>query len=123
MSRIVRQLTALSAVAALIFAQLAVSAFACPFERAPEAAAQATMQDSGEGCQEMANRNLCESHCDYGSLLVDYSSAAAPALPAAELPWRFEPIAIPVLSHIAVDRANLYSHSPPPLILLGVLRI
>jgi hypothetical protein len=123
MSRIVRRFAALGAIAALVFAQLAVSAFACPLERAPEATAQAPMQDSGEGCQEMANRNLCERHCDYGSSLVAYSPPPSPALPATELPWRIEPVAIPVMSSVFRERRNHPSHSPPPLILLGVLRI
>jgi hypothetical protein len=123
MSRIVRRFAALGAIAALVFSQLAVSAFACPHEAAPEAMAQVSMQPSGDGCEEMANRNLCERHCDYGSSLIAYSWAASPALPAAELPWRIEPIAIPHISRVVLERESLHLHSPPSLILLGVLRI
>jgi hypothetical protein len=123
MSRIVRRFAALGAIAALVFAQLAVSAFACPLETPPEAMAQVSMQDSGDACGDMANRNLCERHCDYGSSSVAYSSAASPALPAAELPWQIEPTAIPHVSRVVLERESLHLHSPPPLILLGVLRI
>lgn len=60
MTRRARFFTALAAAAAILFAQLAVSVYACPME-APSATA------APDGCAEwMASANLCRVHCDYG---------------------------------------------------------
>ena len=122
MSRTLRRFAALAAIAALAFSQLAVSAFACPHESVP-AAAQAVPSHEGDGCDSMANPNLCERHCDYGASSVPSVVQAAPALPVAELPWRFEPPVIVPVSRVAVERLALAAHPPPPLVFLGVLRI
>jgi hypothetical protein len=66
MKRRVRQVCAWIAVFALLFTQLATAAYACPqlVEIAPAA------QQSGD-CDHLANANLCDSHCDYGSASFD----------------------------------------------------
>jgi hypothetical protein len=118
-----RRIAALSAIAALLFAQLAVSAFACPLEAGTAAIAQVSAPQSGDGCDGMATPNLCERHCDYGSSSVGYFAACVPALPAAEIAWRVEPPEAPAVSRARLDRQTLQTRAPPPLILLGVLRI
>jgi hypothetical protein len=79
MRRRSRLLAAWIALVALVFAQLAVAAYACPRMNAPEAVA--SMPD----CDQPMNANLCESHCDYGSVSLDSPKAkvAPPALLAA----------------------------------------
>lgn len=123
MNRLVRRFAAVAAIATLVFAQLAVSAIACPHETGSAPVAQMQGQHSGDDCDEMGNPNLCERHCDYGASSVPSAAPASPALPAAELPWRIEPVEIAAVSRVILDRRNLDSHPPPPLILLGVLRI
>ncbi len=67
-----RSVAALAAIASLLFAQLAVSAYACP---RVQAAKPATMHAGGgdAGCDEMdtANPALCHGHCQYGNQSVD----------------------------------------------------
>jgi hypothetical protein len=75
MRRRSRTFAAWIALVALLFAQLAVAAYACPRFTAPEAVA--SMPD----CDLPMNANLCESHCDYGSTSLD-SPKAKVALPA-----------------------------------------
>src|ERR1700682_6377160 len=123
MKSLIRRIPALSPVAPLLFAQLAVSAFACPLEASTPAMAHASAPPSGEGCEEMATPNLCERHCDYGSSSVGHFAACDPPLPATGIEWRVEPAAIPAVSRASLDRQSLRSRAPPPLILLGVLRI
>ena len=94
-------LAAWVAVVALLFAQLAVAASACPLFTPPEAVA--SMPDCDEPMGEPMNANLCESHCDYGSASLD-SPKAKVALPALT--------AFP--SHIVVAAA---AASPPRLAL------
>ncbi|MGZ5047869.1 MAG: hypothetical protein ACXWF0_11535 [Usitatibacter sp.] len=122
MSRTLRRFAALVAAAALAFSQLAVSAFACPHESVP-AITQAAPEHADDGCDSAMNPNLCERHCDYGSSSVASPAQALPALAPAQLPWRFEPLAVVEVSRLAVERLTLASHPPPPFILLGVLRI
>lgn len=123
MSRLLRRFAAVTAIAALVFSQLAVSAAACPHESGSPTVAQMPAGHSGDDCGQMGNPNLCERHCDYGSSTVPHAAAASPVLPAAELPWRIEPAKVVAVSRGALARFNLDSHPPPPLILLGVLRI
>lgn len=121
MTRLVRRITAIAAIAALAFAQLAVSAYACALETPPHATV--TEHDSA-GCDEIANANLCEQHCDYGSSSVGLAAALSiPALPATPLPWRLETVAPASFAAGTLDRQFLALHPPPSPILFGVLRI
>jgi hypothetical protein len=123
MNRIVRRFAALAAIAALAFAQLATSAFACPAQTNAASWAHSATVQAMDGCDESANLNLCERHCDYGSSSVGYAAPAMPVLPVADLPWRIETVAAPVISRVVLERQHLLSRSPPPLTLFGVLRI
>ena len=116
-----RRLTAFVAILALGFAQLAVSAFACPLD-APEPAAMATMH--GNPCDGMPTPNLCERHCDYGAANVNHATPdVAPDVLALPLPWRAMSVPVPAsFVRVAIDGESR-SHSPPPLTLFGVLRI
>ena len=115
-----RAFAAVVAICALLFSQLAVSAFACP--RAIEAA-QAAMQMPEGHCGGVPQRNLCDRHCDYGAQTVNQVMPdVAPDVLALPLPWRAEAIvATPVAAPAVAQRFR--SHSPPPLALFGVLRI
>jgi len=73
MRRHSRMFAAWIALVALLFAQLAVAAYACPRFTPPEAVA--SMPD----CDQPMNANLCESHCDYGSVSLDSPKAKVPA--------------------------------------------
>jgi len=122
MVRRTRFAAALLAMFALLFAQVAVSAFACPLDVANPAAMAATM--GGEHCGELATPNLCDRHCDYGAASVNHASPAlAPDVLALPLPWRAASLATPV-RYAPVDRdPDTRNHSPPPLALFGALRI
>ena len=122
MTRLVRRIAAIAAIAALAFAQLAVSAYACAPD-APRHAAAAVTENGSVGCDEMANANLCERHCDYGSSSVGLAALSIPVLPATPLPWRLETGEVASFAAVTLDRQLLASHPPPSLILFGVLRI
>ena len=111
---------AVLAILALLFSQLAVSAFACPRIEAVVSA-----MDMPEGHCEKPQKNVCTKHCEYGAATVNQVSPdAAPDVLALPLPWRADPQPVilpagddPVRGH------DLRSHSPPPLALFGALRI
>ena len=116
-----RRFTAFVAIVALLFAQLAVSAFACPLD-APAPTVMAAMD--GDHCDGAATPNLCNSHCDYGAANVNHAAPdLAPDVLALPLPWRAEPAVAPAGSIRVVVSQPVRSHSPPPLELFGVLRI
>lgn len=116
-----RRITAAIAIVALLFAQLAVSAFACAMD-AP--APSATMSMGGAHCDGMATPNLCDRHCDYGDANVNHAAPdLAPDVLALPLPWRAAPSPAPAAFTQVALAAPARSHSPPPLELFGVLRI
>ena len=117
-----RPFAAAVAIVALLFSQLAVSAFACPRDNV--ARAMEAMEAMPEGHCEKQKPNLCGKHCDYGAANVNHASPdAAPDVLALPLPWRAEPLAALAGPAAPVARTPR-THPPPPLILLfGVLRI
>jgi hypothetical protein len=121
MKRLVRRITACFAIAALAFAQLAVSAYACPM---PMTEAQTlASESSADACEMSGNSNLCERHCDYGASSVQSSPAAAIAPELVPVPWRAAPFvalsfSVPVREWLPPARIE-----PPPLVRFGVLRI
>ena len=121
MSRRTRSAAAFVAIVAMLFAQLAVSAFACPLDlRAPAAAVP---MDGGH-CDKVFTPNLCDRHCDYGAANVSHASPdLAPDVLALPLPWRALPAPAPASFGCDVAEVPSRSHSPPPLTLLGFLRI
>jgi len=120
MVRRTRFAAALLAMFALLFAQVAVSAFACPLDTPPAA----TLSMDGDHCERMATPNLCDRHCDYGAANVSHASPdLAPDVLALPLPWRALPVATPRSFTRVVLDAPSRNHSPPPLALFGALRI
>ena|SRR5260221_14313172 len=118
MTRRSRFFTALVAATALVFAQLAATAFACPMESPSPAIAQ------GDCDEVMMNTNLCQNHCDYGSASFE-----------AAKPVHASPVALPAclrLDVADVAAASIAAPSPfaapgpappPPLARFTVLRI
>jgi hypothetical protein len=115
MRRRSRTVAAWIAFVALLFAQLAVAAYACPRLAAPEAVA------SMPGCDEPMNANLCESHCDYGSTSLD-STKAKVALPALTA---FSAHLVVAAAVASTPRAALPARlaTGPPVTRFTVLRI
>ena len=121
MSRSVHRFASLLVAAALAFAQLAVSVYACPM--ALPAPAASAIPVPAPDCPDLDPTNLCAAHCAYGSASADTSAAALPAMDVAPLPWRVEASPDSLLSHGMRDWVLARSTYPPPPILFGVLRI
>ena len=118
MPRKYRQFVARLVLAALLFAQGAVSAYACPGSTdsvTPPAAVEAM-----PGCDEMTRLdpvvpNLCLAHCQSGDQTFDHSSQliAAPALLPALVVSLFDP-ATSQASGRASSSQGLTAARPPP---------
>src|SRR6186997_1175294 len=67
MARRTRLLASMIAIVALLFAQFAVSAYACPM--------------TGMGADTEMNANLCERHCDYGNASLDQAKSPSRTAP------------------------------------------
>jgi hypothetical protein len=122
MTRFMRRIAAFTAMAALVFAQLAVSAYACPAQ-AGQPAIAASVPAAMDDCHEVATPNLCERHCDYGSSSVANCAPSMPAMHAGVFHVRIHLAESLPPSREYLDRQQLASHPPPPLVLHGVLRI
>jgi hypothetical protein len=121
-----RSFVAVLAAGALLFAQLAVSAFACP--GGSMATMHVTVQaESMPGCPGMdeAPSPLCPAHCDQGQLSLDKPPVPgiAPAVLIGHVSWRA--IEAPQSRPVAVQRnAHLIPPpEPPPAIRNCCLRI
>jgi hypothetical protein len=126
MTRFTRRLAATIAAVALAFAQLAVSAYACPQQdRMAAPAAKATPAPAeADHCAKSGNGNLCERHCAYGSTSVQSTPPAAAVPDLTPLPWRIELISAPAVEqHACKSFIVLPRAEPPPLARFGVLRI
>ena len=118
MTRRNRTFAAWIALIALVFAQLATAAYACP-QLAPPPAAEVAMTDCDH---DMAGApNLCERHCDYGKASVD-KVKNFPAQPMAGNSVR--PLVF-AASPEQPPRAGTHPHGAtgPPLTRFTVLRI
>jgi hypothetical protein len=121
MSRIFRRICAYLAIAALTFAQLAISAYACPMNIA-ESASYAS-DSSGDDCEMSGSSNLCERHCDYGASSVQASPVPAIAPQVVLSPLRI-PAFVALSFHTSAREFLPPSRiEPPPLVRFGVLRI
>jgi len=127
-----KRIIARMSVAAVLFTQLAVAAYACPAVEGPAAVIAAASADAMRaampGCEmndSTGSPNLCLQHCQAGDQSVQtLPQLAVPAFAAASLVVVFEP----ALSEAGRGNAPLsaspaYAASPPPLIRFGVLRI
>jgi hypothetical protein len=119
MPRRFRIVAAVVAMFALLFSQLALSAFACPRE-----AQASSVEMAAEHCDKSVNMNVCDLHCEYGASNVGHASLDAPVdVLAFPLPWRAQAASAPAPSTCAPHDLAARSHHPPPLALFGALRI
>jgi len=94
------------AFAALLFAQLAIAAYAC--ERFTPVPAAVVMPD----CDMPMNANLCDRHCDYGSTSLDSQKAkAAPDMAAVSVRIALPP---PFASSVRAALPERVATGPPP---------
>jgi hypothetical protein len=122
MTRLFRRVAACFAIAALAFAQLAVSAYACPASAAGQTVG-ASASTTSDDCEGIANRNLCEQHCEYGASSVQSSTVVVLAPQIAPLPWRVAPFVALSFGTAARERLQPTRIEPPLLSRFGVLRI
>lgn len=126
-----KRLLAKTCIAAVLFSQLAVAAYACPTVGGPAAVIAALTTDDTHaampGCEmrDTGNPNLCLQHCQAGDQSVQTlphvevpAFAAISALSVIEPAQRNSNSGIVVISALA-ERET----SPPPLLRFGVLRI
>lgn len=112
MVRRTRFIAALIAGVALLFAQLAVSAYACPM--------------TGTSADTEMNASLCERHCDYGNASLDQAKSPAGVALADPGVMRIPVAALPPQPQVTARtlRATWPAAGPaPPLIRSTVLRI
>jgi hypothetical protein len=125
-----RLVASLLAVFAIVFAQLAVAAHWCETARAPAPAEPIEVIAHNTGCHEVStpqadtNGNLCQAHCQYGSVSVDNGSPVPPAVDVAgPVIFLLVPASEPASSLRRAERFASAAAPPPPAILFGVLRI
>jgi hypothetical protein len=128
MTRRLRTFAASLAAFALVFAQFAVSAHACPLD---VKASGTEVIAHHEGCAGMTDRdnapaddNVCAGHCQYGSASVDNIQSIPVAIDVVGPALRLEvATAVAGSMGIASWRVEPTAAPPPPAILFGVLRI
>ncbi len=126
----IKRLAARLGIAALLFAQLAVAAYACPVMAAPGEMTPAAISDDMHAamphCEESdsGTTNLCMQHCQAGSQAVQ-TSPQTPLPAVAMLPFAVFELPLPVSSPGVVVLSTLPERetSPPPLLRFGFLRI
>jgi hypothetical protein len=120
MNRLWRRIGGWAGIVALVFAQMAVSVYACP-SAPPEAMPQASADTP---CHQVdrGNANLCQKHCHDSQ----QSQHASPAVPDAFVPGFVATVDLPLIgapTASAWDRALLHATSPPASIRNCCLRI
>jgi hypothetical protein len=128
----IKRLLAKSVIAAMLFMQLAVAAYACPAVEGPAAVIATVIADDAmhaamPGCEMTGNGslNLCLQHCQAGDQSVQtLPHVAVPAFAAVTTLLVLDPVQPRTGLGITVafalpERVT----SPPPLARFGVLRI
>ena len=126
-----KRLLAKTCIAAVLFSQLAVAAYACPTVGGPAAVIAATVMDDTHaampGCemQDTGNPNLCLQHCQAGDQSVQsLTHVPVPAFAALSQFAVIEPVQLKADLGIAVlSFFPARETSPPPLVRFRVLRI
>lgn len=132
-SRTFKRLIAQFSVAAVLFAQLAVAAYACPAIGGAASVIAAANADAVHaampGC-EMRNRagnpNLCLQHCQAGDQSVQtLQQVEIPTFAAISTLVIFDPVPIEAGAprSVLLSAWSDHAQSPPPLTRFGVLRI
>ena len=130
-TRTLKRLIARTGIAVVLFAQLAVAAYACPTVAGPAnsiaAATAGDMHAAMPDCEmiDIGNPNLCSQHCQAGDQSVQ-------TLPQVEVP-AFAAVSAFVLIELVQPNSNSgitvsmtlpeRDTSPPPITRFGVLRI
>ena len=131
-SQTFKRLIAQAAMTVVMFAQLAVAAYACPTLDGPAgviAAANAEAMHAAMPRCDMgksdSNPNLCLQHCQAGDQSVQtLPHIAVPPLAAVPSLSIVEPVLPPTGISVALKTAwSIQVPLPPPLIRFGVLRI
>lgn len=131
LTRTNRRLAAIVGIAALLFSQMAVAAYACPEKAHAGGGAYATAADEmhaampgcGERDSNSENVNLCQQHCQAGSQAVQTSPQTLPPAVLASTTVIELPQPVAASGIVAVSTLPERSTSPPPLLRFGVLRI
>jgi hypothetical protein len=115
MNRVWQRLAAYLGILALLFAQLAVSAYACPMTSADKAAATSSTVASPCDQLDQAEPNLCDKHCNDSA----QSQAAVPCIHGAFVPGFIAVVGLsspPALPASAGNPALHHATSPPATI-------
>ena len=107
-----RLFASIVAIAAVLFAQFAISAYACPM--------------MGMGADAEMNANLCERHCDYGNASLDQAKSPSGMVVAVQSIERITVATLAPQPQVTARtlRATWPAAGPaPPLIRFTVLRI
>lgn len=116
MNRFTRKLASLLGIVAVIFAQLAVSAHACPLQFMGQDAVEnsAVAPDANSNGRDSESPNLCQKHCENGQQNINDTpqplAFVSPA-PAFIVTLMSEPV-VPLLA-TAPARALQHATSPP----------
>jgi hypothetical protein len=104
-----RPFAAILALVAVLFAQLAVSAYACPGMDGMMQAA--VVADEAPPCHQNPTPTeptpLCQAHCQQGDQSLDQRGASAPVLPFVTLPVSWRPLCVAVAEAPSAQSAQL----------------
>jgi hypothetical protein len=112
-----RRVIGIIGIGAILFAQLAVAAYACPMLTPPQAEVQVS-QPTGESAPDAPASDssaLCQRHCQDDQQTVNDGAVVAAVIafvPAFSLPLEVVP-PTPAIQSLAAP--SLYDASPPPL--------
>lgn len=111
LNRIMRKWIALLGVSAILFAQIAVAAYACPAFASSQVNEQVTAMDMSNTeapCAEMdvKQANLCVEHCQYGQQSLDHPVTPV-VFAVADLPYVLARLGDPVV----VESTQQYAQS------------
>lgn len=116
MKRVYSRAVSLFAIVALLFSQLAVSAYACPMLAESMRARDVVIDASASSCDEtdMGQPSLCQKHCENGQQNVN--DAGSPLASVALAPAFV--VSLPIVPSPVVRSATLYpslvhATSPP----------
>jgi hypothetical protein len=126
-----KRLIAKTGMAAVLFAQLAVAAYACPVIAGPANIVAATRADDMHAAmpecemRDTGNPNLCLQHCQAGDQSVQtLAHVEVPAFAAISTLALIERAQLDSITGIAILSAlSERETSPPPLVRFRVLRI
>jgi hypothetical protein len=125
-----KRLIAKASIAAVLFTQLAVAAYACPTIAGPANVIAAAMDDMHAAMPDCKmrgteNPNLCLQHCEAGDQSVQtlphIPVPAFAAISTLAILESMQPHAIAGIAGLSVVQER--ETSPPPLVRFGVLRI